>query len=93
MSDITKAAEEIQEKTRELKEIAAEVEQEKDEAKKLPLLQRLEKLEEDLGIIIIKWKGFQQDVAKEYEEKKQRQETHKKAEEEARARKNKGWYE
>lgn len=87
MSEVEKAQDAIIEKTKEVKEIAKEVEQEKDPVVKKGLVQRLEQLEEDLQELKIKWKGFQNETMREEKEKEERKKKHEKEVEEAKMRK------
>lgn len=83
MSEIGKIEDQLIEKTKELKEATKEATQEKDPVVKEGLLQRIEKIADDLDIIKIKWQGWQKELEKEREEKKAKREAHEK---------NKKWY-
>jgi hypothetical protein len=78
MSEIEKTQEKLIQKTEELKEITKEANQEKDPVVRKGLMERLEEIAEDLAIIKAKWKGFQEQVQKEEEEKIARREKHEK---------------
>ena len=90
MSEIEKAKEiheNLEKKTKELKEATIEANKEKDPVIKEGLLQKIERIADDLDIIKIKWQGFQQEVAKEEEDKIARRKKHDEEVEKARERK------